>query len=45
LDRLTGEPTPVLEDKHNHLIDSLRYALEAVMRSKGTPKLSYVPGI
>ena len=45
LDRLTGEPTPVLEDKHNHLIDSLRYALEDVMRSKGTPKLSYVPGI
>jgi phage terminase large subunit len=32
LDRLTGEPTPVLEDKHNHMIDALRYALEPVMR-------------
>lgn len=32
IDRLTGEPTPVLEDKHNHLVDALRYALEPVMR-------------
>lgn len=31
LDRLTGEPTPVLEDKHNHIIDAMRYALEPLM--------------
>lgn len=29
-DRLTGEVLPVLEDKKNHVIDSLRYALEEV---------------
>lgn len=27
-DRLTGEVLPVLEDKKNHVIDALRYALE-----------------
>lgn len=30
-DRLTGDILPVLEDKHNHCIDALRYALERVM--------------
>jgi phage terminase large subunit len=45
LDRLTGEPTPVLEDKHNHMIDALRYALEPVMRNKGTPSAVSVPGL
>jgi phage terminase large subunit len=33
LDPLTGNPTPKLEDKHNHCIDALRYALEDVSRS------------
>lgn len=37
LDKLTGEPTPVLEDKNNHLIDALRYALEGVRRVKARP--------
>lgn len=32
-DKLTGYPTPNLEDKHNHCIDALRYALEDVSRS------------
>jgi phage terminase large subunit len=31
-DRLTGEPLPVPEDKHNHCIDALRYAVESVMK-------------
>lgn len=31
-DRLTGEILPVLEDKKNHVIDALRYALEALRR-------------
>jgi phage terminase large subunit len=38
LDKLTGEPTPVLEDKNNHLIDALRYALEGVRRVKARPE-------
>lgn len=36
-DRLTGDPTPNLEDKNNHCIDALRYALTGVRRTpKGT---------
>jgi phage terminase large subunit len=31
-DNLTGEVIPVLEDKDNHTIDALRYALEALRR-------------
>jgi phage terminase large subunit len=36
LDKLTGEPLPILEDKNNHLIDALRYALEGVRRVRAT---------
>ena len=32
-DSLTGEILPVLEDKDNHTIDALRYALEALRRT------------
>ena len=32
-DPLTGKVLPVLGDKHNHAIDALRYACEAVRRS------------
>ena len=32
VDKLTGFVLPELEDKDNHLIDALRYALEGVMR-------------
>jgi phage terminase large subunit len=39
LDKLTGEPTPVLEDKNNHLIDALRYALEGVRRVREKPAM------
>lgn len=31
-DRMTGEVLPVLEDKHNHFIDALRYAVERIHR-------------
>lgn len=34
-DKLTNEVLPVLEDKKNHLIDALRYALELVRNSMG----------
>jgi phage terminase large subunit len=36
-DPLTGEVLPVLEDKKNHIIDALRYALEGVRRAPATP--------
>ena len=33
-DKLTGEILPILEDKNNHTIDAIRYALEQVAFSK-----------
>ena len=33
-DRITGNILPVPEDKHNHCIDALRYALEDLMRHR-----------
>lgn len=35
-DKLTGEVLPVLEDKKNHVIDAVRYALEGVRGSNYT---------
>lgn len=35
-DPLTGKVLPIFEDKHNHLIDALRYACEAARRSSGS---------
>jgi len=32
-DKLTGEVLPVLEDKKNHVIDSIRYAIEKTRRA------------
>ena len=37
IDKLTNEVLPVLEDKDNHVIDALRYALEG-MRKAIIPK-------
>lgn len=33
-DKLTGEVLPVLEDKKNHVIDALRYAVEGTRRAR-----------
>jgi phage terminase large subunit len=33
LDTLTGQVTPVLEDRDNHLIDALRYSVEGARRA------------
>lgn len=33
VDRLTGSILPILEDKENHMIDALRYALEGVRKT------------
>jgi phage terminase large subunit len=43
LDTLTGQVTPVLEDKDNHLIDALRYAVEGARRAmRAQPKVTSV---
>ena len=36
LDRLSGDVLPTIIDAHNHAIDSLRYALEPIMRKRTT---------
>lgn len=35
IDKLTEEVLPKLDDKENHVIDALRYALEALRRARG----------
>ena len=42
-DSLTGNILPILEDKKNHLIDALRYALEGVRRAKVSKPQTFVP--
>jgi phage terminase large subunit len=44
-DPLTGEVLPILEDKHNHVIDALRYACEGARRAKPArkPKIAAEP--
>jgi phage terminase large subunit len=43
LDTLTGQVTSVLEDKDNHLIDALRYAVEGARRAlRAQPKVTSV---
>jgi phage terminase large subunit len=32
VDKLTGDPTVIIEDKNNHIVDALRYAIEAIMK-------------
>lgn len=34
VDRLSNEVLPVIEDKHNHCIDAIRYALDGHIRNK-----------
>ena len=38
-DRLTGDIKPQLEDKHNHCMDALRYALEPLIRRRSDPSV------
>jgi phage terminase large subunit len=40
-DRLTGEVLAKVEDKHNHLIDALRYALAPQIRARKSPVSGY----
>jgi phage terminase large subunit len=41
VDRLTGDPLPELVDKHNHLIDSLRYAVEPLQKRAGAGIMNF----
>jgi len=41
-DRLTGDVLPILEDKHNHCIDALRYGIEKIMLSNRMPTVTAV---
>jgi phage terminase large subunit len=38
IDALTGRVLPVVEDKHNHFIDALRYAIEGTRRATAAQK-------
>lgn len=44
VDDHTGEILPVLDDKNNHTIDALRYALEELRRTGYKPKAVAKPG-
>lgn len=44
-DPKTLEILPILEDKHNHVIDALRYACENVRRIKSAKKKPAIPSI
>jgi phage terminase large subunit len=39
-DRLTDEVLPIIIDAHNHFIDSIRYALEPIMKRKAAFKIN-----
>ena len=39
VDRLSGDILPVIVDADNHLIDSIRYALEPLTRFKAAPRI------
>jgi phage terminase large subunit len=40
-DKLTGDVQPVLEDKWNHCIDAIRYAVEPLTKASQPIALSY----
>jgi phage terminase large subunit len=46
VDALTGRVLPIIEDKHNHCIDALRYAIEGTRRGMAAmqrPKVRPIP--
>lgn len=40
-DRLTGDVLPVLIDKHNHLMDSMRYAIAPLIKSRRNVRVEF----
>ena len=41
-DRLTGDILPVLIDKHNHLMDSMRYAIAPLIKSRRNIRIEVI---
>lgn len=39
IDRLSGDILPIVVDEYNHYIDSIRYALEPMIRFRGRPRV------
>jgi len=39
VDRLSGDILPAIVDDHNHFIDSIRYALQPLIRARSAPRL------
>jgi phage terminase large subunit len=42
-DPMTGKILPILEDKKNHVIDSLRYACEGARRAQTVKPQTVIP--
>lgn len=42
VDRLTKEPTTDIDDKHNHIWDAVRYALEPLLKQRNMGMLNYM---
>lgn len=45
VDRLSEDVLPHIVDAHNHYIDALRYALQHMIKKRGSPKLAKVIGV
>jgi phage terminase large subunit len=43
VDKLSGEVTPIIVDKHNHFIDAIRYALSKVLSQSKRPRMRNIP--
>jgi len=39
IDRLSGDVLPIIVDAHNHCIDSIRYALEPMIKHRARPRI------
>lgn len=40
IDKNNGDILPIIEDKNNHIIDALRYALDGYIKGRGTMKIN-----
>lgn len=45
VDKLTGEVLPIIIDKHNHVIDAIRYSLDGYITKPGLEKWAQLSGI
>lgn len=40
IDKINGDILPIIEDKNNHIIDALRYALDGYIKGRGTMQIN-----